>query len=133
MKSNIMKVQSSIEYLLVSSFILIIITILFVFSQSFLSSKQTEANSLIIEKNIREILGEAELVYLQGYPAKLTLNLNFPFETKILCNNFTLEYQYLNNKISLSTKFPIFCNISLHGIEKIVIKAEIDYVNITKV
>lgn len=128
-----MKNQSSIEYFLVSGFILLIIIIGFSFAYKETFSQIFQANIKQIEINIEKILYYCEFVYSQGNPAKYTLNLNFPIKTKIYNFSTYLIIEYENNRIVYPIKFNILVNESFLGLEKIEIKAEENYVKVKKI
>lgn len=128
-----MKVQSALEYFIVSSFILSVILIGFslAFRESFSSISQ--ANLRQIDLNIQKIIFYSQSVYSQGYPAKYTLTLNFPIETKIYNISNSLIVEYSKNKFVYPLDFKIVVNESFSGLQKIEIVAENDYVKIRKV
>lgn len=128
-----MKTQSSLEYFLVSGFILLIIVIGFSFAYRESFNQIFQSNIKQIEINIERILYYSEFVYSQGKPAKYTLRLNFPIKTKIYNISDSIVVEYENNRLAYPIRFNILVNDSFFGIEKVEILAEENYVKIKKV
>ncbi|MEM5832647.1 MAG: hypothetical protein QXE43_00490 [Candidatus Aenigmatarchaeota archaeon] len=128
-----MKIQSALEYLLISSFVLTIIIIGFSFAFRESMHQIFQINIRQIEVNIQRIIYYSELVFSQDAPAKYTLKLNFPIETKIYNISNVLIAEYSNNKISYPLNFNIFVNESFFGFISIEIKNEGNYVKIKKI
>ncbi len=125
-----MKLQVSLEYILVTSFFISIVLSAFVFLYHQYYSSQSEYYSAVIEKNIKEISDLAEIIYIQGQPAKITLELNFPKLTKIKCENDTIYYEYENVKNFIKGNYIAVCNLNLVAIQKIIIESKENYVEI---
>jgi len=128
-----MKNQSALEYFIVSSIILsmIIITFSFAYRESF--SNIFTANVRQIDVNVQKIIYYSQVVYSQGYPAKYTLTLNFPLETKIYNSSKNLIVEYGKNRFVYPMDFSIFVNESFFGYQKISIEAKENYVEIKRV
>lgn len=126
-----MKIQVSIEYLLVTSFFLTLIIIVFPFVYSQFQSAQKEYYFSLIEENINKISSLSEIIYSQGYPAKVSIELNFPKITNLTCSNNKIYYEYENRKSFVSGNYNVSCSLTLYGISKIIIESNINgYVEI---
>lgn len=127
-----MKIQSALEYLLVSGFVLIVVVIGFSFALKESLSQVSELNLRQIDINVQKIMFYSELVNSQGEPAKYSMILNFPLKTRIFNISNTIVIEYLNNRIAYPFKFKVYVNETFFGQEKIEIKAEKNYVKIEK-
>ena|SRR3989338_6755218 len=72
------KGQSGIEYLIVVGIGLLILIPVFVVGQRSIADFDTNADQLLAKQALNKIEEAANLVYAQGEPAKITLDLRFP-------------------------------------------------------
>lgn len=133
------KSQVSMEFLVVFSFVFLMILplILIYFDQLFNLQDKISENQI---RNIAiKIVDKAESVYFMGEPSQLTLSVYFPENiVSVNISNNSLFFNYLTKEnvlhsIYYSTKINLTGNLSAKsGIHKILIKSENGVVHISE-
>lgn len=141
-----MKGQTAIEYLLMISIIMVILTFLTYYAQDMTNSNTQDimvSNAMIAVNKIAEA---ADIVYTQGEPSQITLSVYIPENLQSIQIGNLTPADFPNKMILMRvnvgsgvtdvfaySKAPLEGNISTDfGTKNIIVKAEGNYVNITQ-
>jgi uncharacterized protein (UPF0333 family) len=133
-----MKAQIAMEYMVMFGISLIIVTVLWFYVNSNTSATEWELQAAYAKHAVNKIVKSADMVYVQGYPARSSVYVVFPgnVESVFIEGNIVLINLRTGNltaSISESTIGNVTGNISIQqGGHNLVIKAESGYVNITE-
>ncbi len=128
------KGQSSMEYLLLASFIMGIVLVLIVFFQSYSQETQDQIRMTQLHQLAKKLADSAEEVYYLGTPSKLTIKANIPPNVKkvTIGNNeifFVLSTTQGDNEVGYVSKVNITGTLPKNeGIYEIVVESKGSYV-----
>ena len=141
-----MKGQTAFEYLVLFSLVLIVLTILILYSQQITEGNREDIIVANAITTVNKIVEASDIVYTQGKPSQITLSVHIPDKVYSIeyKNKMILMKLNLNSGISdvfAISKAPLCCNITdctqgcisiASGMKKIKVIAEGSYVNITE-
>ena len=133
-----MKGQVAMEYMVMFGVCLIIVTVLWFYVDSNTSATNWELQAAYAKHAVNKMVEAADMVYVQGYPARSTIYVVFPnnvdsvlIEKNIVMLN--IKTGNLTASISDYTLGNVTGNISVQqGGHDIVVKSENGYINITE-
>lgn len=73
-----MKAQAAIEYMMIISISLVILIPLFFLVNSYISSSKDELKIRALEDGVDSLAEASDMVYFQGYPAKMSISMYIP-------------------------------------------------------
>ena len=80
-----MKAQAAIEYMMIISIVMVIMIPLLFLVNSYMSQGKDELKVRALEDSVDALAEAADMVYFQGYPAKMTMKFYVP-ENVIMTN-----------------------------------------------
>lgn len=131
-----MRAQTALEYLMVFSFSLLLISILSIQVYDFMYRGKTDIYISDAQKAVNQIAESADIVFVHGPPSKITTQIYIPQNVKeIIIQNrtiiFVLETKSGKNDVFSISKANLSGNISNSpGIHNIKIEASDGYVKI---
>lgn len=131
------KAQYSVEFLLVAAFSLLMVFILINVMQEEYQSNQDSIRMGQIESIARDITYNAERIYYQGKPSKITLEIQMPDKVRnvtIKNRELTFFMETSSNIVETTTVSSINLDGNIgykSGIHYILLEAYDTYVNIT--
>ena len=87
MRKGVSKGQAAIEYMMIISISMVILVPLMFIVNSYISGSRDEMKIRSMEDSIDSLGESAEMIYFQGYPAKMTMKFYVPERAK----NATLD------------------------------------------
>jgi len=78
MREGVCRGQAAIEYMMIISISMIILIPLMFIVNSYISGSRDEMKIRSLEDNVNSLGEVAEMVYFQGYPAKMTIEFYVP-------------------------------------------------------
>ncbi|MEM5815277.1 MAG: hypothetical protein QXD89_02205 [Candidatus Aenigmatarchaeota archaeon] len=91
-----MKQQISIEYLIIISFSLMVLTPIILFLYDYSSMQEEEYSLMLASESVKKIGEIVDYVYLQGEPSKITIKVTIPKNLE--------EIKFLNKTIIFKVK-----------------------------
>ncbi len=133
-----MKGQAAVEYMIIIGIAMAILVPLFVILNSYTYETRSDLKIRALEDSMDSIAESSNMVYFQGYPAKMSVNLYVPegvVMTNVSDNLFRVRVRYGNGYTDIVSMTDAIVNGSLPtkaGIYKITIKAVEDgWVNVS--
>ena len=131
------KSQSAIEYLVVVSVALALLSPLIVMAQQSIYDLQTSMNLIEANNALTKIKNAADMVYAQGYPSKLTFVVVIPSGMErmfIEDNALIMELSYKGAPVHVVEFFDygvVLSGTPVRGFNKVSVMAYQNHVNIT--
>jgi uncharacterized protein (UPF0333 family) len=139
-----MKGQTAFEYLILFSLVLVVLSILILYSQQITESNREDIMAADAITAVNKITEASDIVYTQGKPSQITLSVYIPDNVySINCSDKMIIMKiniasgisdiFSTSKATLNcTSISIMPVSILSGMKKIKVIAEEDYVNITE-
>ncbi|MBW3017230.1 hypothetical protein KY316_02565 [Candidatus Woesearchaeota archaeon] len=130
------RAQSSMEYLLLTSFILGVVLVLIVLFQTYSQETLDNIRMTQADQIARKIVDSAEKVYYLGEPSKITIKAHMPSNVKSITigNNeifFVLSTSQGDNEIGYVTNINISGSLPVNeGIYEISVESKGSYVEV---
>lgn len=131
------KAQIGIEYLIIMSFVVIIVMLILGIALFYSGSIKDRIKITQVNNCANEIISESESVFYSGQPSKSTVSCYLPDNVKLIevIENsliFTIQTNSGITRTGFSSNVPISGNIpAFFGLRKIQLKAEQNYTLIT--
>ncbi len=132
------KGQAAIEYLIVVSVALLLLSPLIITSQRSVSDLNREVTNLKALNALYKIKEAADVVYSQGPPSKMTIYVSLPLQTRDVFSSQNMlvlelgpEDMITHIPVSMDYNITVEGRPSARGMQKVSIEAMNDYVNIT--
>lgn len=132
-----MKAQTGMEYIIMFGFSLLILSAIWIGINYRTSSTEIELQTAYAQNAVDKIAEASDSVYVQGYPARVTIRVVFPknVESAYLSGNevtVILNRQGSLVNISATSMAPLFGNLTAYeGIHTVLIKSDDGQVNVT--
>lgn len=131
------KGQYSVEFMLVAAFSLLMVFVIINVMQSEYQANQDSIKMSQIDKVAREIVYNAERIYYQGKPSKITLEVQLPEKIRninISQREITFYYESIDNIVEITRVSSVYFtsppNYSSSSSSNLSFKAGIHYVTI---
>jgi uncharacterized protein (UPF0333 family) len=131
------KSQVSLEYVVIVAFGILVAGMLWIYASSNIDSSRWEIQLSYAKNTVNQIASAADMVYLQGPPAKIYIYPNFPdntAKTDISGNKITIQLSWVDGSLrNVSASSISNLNGSLspaYGTHKILVQAVGNFINI---
>jgi hypothetical protein len=132
-----MKAQVGLEYMLIMGISLALLVPLFILVNTYTSTTKTDLNISNLEDSLDNLAEASDLVYSQGPPAKITVEVYIPegvLYTNVTDHMFVVRLRFKGESTDVVTRTSAPVSGSLptaQGSYKISLNAEKGFVNVT--